>query len=85
MCTAGEPISFAEVLATNPDWADQNADQSLEAGPPGAARPLDSARNPGGGAEPAGQAVQPSLLDEALKLTGCGLVLANLLRVLSMT
>lgn len=75
---AGEPLNFAEVLASNPDWADQNADQSMDAGLPGGAQALDSSRNPGGGAEPAveeqrgldKQLSDRSLLDEALKLMG---------------
>lgn len=77
--SAGEPLNFAEVLASNPDWADQNADQSTDPEEQGEAQALDSSRNPGGGAEPASAdvplpagrpALDRSLLDEALKLTG---------------
>lgn len=53
MLWTGEPLTFAEVMAKNPDWAEQNADPNVaQANILSHAQPLDSSRNPGGGAEP---------------------------------
>ena len=76
---AGDSLNFGDVLAANPDWADQHADQSMEAAAAaGGVQRLDADRNPGGGAEPTYDGIphtlrqqisDRSLLDEALKLT----------------
>ena len=63
-------MTFAEVLENNPDWAEQNADPLVvQANLQPPAQPLDSSRNPGGGAEP--PAASSALLEEAVRLTGC--------------